>query len=228
VRWLTLRGRVSVPRPAALSGSLFLKPPALPEDTLLLIPTIPPQKRVPFSPWTDIRQVNSLVKCLRDAAIDVAKVNASLLVYPAALESSRQVAVRKAAFAGVSLDWRNLMPEEPQLPRELRELPHHLRLCAEVLERSRNWYQVVYPRGVRLRELALLSLLELVKASTGRHHWTNLAVLLNASFDVAGFEANFTPKSLEEFYNDHSPFGRSKRDSAAQRTRRTQKGVVLR
>jgi len=169
-------------------------------ETMLRWAPILPEKEASFTPWTDIRRIDGLIKRMRNVAEDVKRMNESPFVVPAAVAQSRRTAERRAAFAGASLDWPRAVRE--QLPPRLGELPEHLREYADMLVSLRAYHRLTYPRRVTHKGHLLRILLLLVGGSRKiKTRWNDLATLLNAAFQAAGTTSNITGESLRTSYS---------------------------
>lgn len=171
-------------------------------DSMLRLAPILPDEKTSFTPWTDIRRIDGLIKRLRDVAEDVKSVNESPFVVPTAVVWSRRTAAKRAAFTGASLEWPSATSGNRQrLPLALEELPQQLAKYAEVLAGLRAYHRIMYPRSVTQKEHLVRILLLLVgnsKKVTTR--WKDLATLLNAAFDAVGVASRFTEEGLRTSY----------------------------
>ena len=157
-------------------------------------------KEVSFTPRTDIRRIDGLIKRIRNVTEDLKRVNESPFVVPAAVAQSRRTAKRRAAFAGALLNRPRTVRE--LLPSRLGELPEQLREYADMLVGLRAYHRLTYPRHVTHKRHLLLILLLLVGSSGKiKTRWNNLATLLNAAFQAAGTTSNFTGNSLRTSYS---------------------------
>jgi hypothetical protein len=171
-------------------------------ETMLRLAPILPDEKTSFTPWTDTRRIDGLIRRLRNVAEDVKSVNESPFVVPTAVVWSLRTAVKRAAFTGASLDWPSATRDNQQLPRALDELPQQLNKYADMLAGLRAYQQLAYPRSVTQKGHLLRILVLLVGNSKKiKSLWKDLATLLNAAFDAAGVTSKFTGEGLRTSYS---------------------------
>jgi len=171
------------------------------ETMLQWIPVLPGEG-VSFTPWTDIRRVDGLIKRLRDDAKDIKSVNESPFVVPAAVAQSLRKAKTRAAFIGAPTDRPTATRRETQLAPLRQDLPKQLGEYADMLVGLRAYHRRVYPRRVSLKAHLLRNLILLVGGSKRvKTRWNDLATLLNAAFDAAGGSPVYTGEWLRTSYS---------------------------